>query len=90
MLWHACSCGSQALVCTHEAATAEEVEPYLSWRLRPLRPMLMFGRCFKQSPPCPKSQSLAYFWEDPHKQSKDFYRDCLASVFLQGSWVGVS
>ena len=29
---------TQVLTLTHELATVEELEPYLSWRLRPARP----------------------------------------------------
>ena len=75
---------TQVLTLTHELATVEELEPYLSWRFRPARPMLMFGRSYKMSPQCSKAQSVTYFWKDRDPQ-REYSFGAGVSVVSSGS-----
>ena len=42
----------QAVVLTHTGATAAEMEPYLTTRLRPLTPVVLYGREGQAEPVC--------------------------------------
>lgn len=49
---------------TWEGATDAEMEPYLSWRLRPTTPLVVYGRAANQPPTCHKNIALWYWWKD--------------------------
>ena len=59
----ASACG-QALVLSHEAASKQEMQPYLSEKLWPLRPLVLFGRSASRQPPCHKEECVWYAWRD--------------------------
>jgi len=52
-------------VLSHELATAAEMEPYLQEVLRPLRPLVLYGRAAGLEPNCQKQEALYYGWRDP-------------------------
>lgn len=54
----------QALVLSHEMASPEEMEPYLQEVLRPLRPLVLFGRAAGLEPKCHKQEAVYYGWRD--------------------------
>ncbi len=54
----------EVLALTHEGASAQEMEPYLGWRMRPARPLLMYGRSYSSDPTCGKQESVWWFWKD--------------------------
>ena len=54
----------QAVVLTHTGATAAETEPYLSSRLRPLTPVVLYGREAKAEPVCHPEECVYYAWRD--------------------------
>ena len=49
---------------THQSAPNELWEPYLSYLLYPLRPLVLFGRDAALSPSCPKEEAVYYGWKD--------------------------
>ncbi len=55
----------KVIAVTWEGATAAEIEPYLSWRLRPVCPLVMYGRCAGSDPACHKNIALWYWWKEP-------------------------
>ena len=55
---------AKALVLTHESAPSDLWEPYLGHLLRPLRPLVLFGRDASLQPRCPKDQAVFYGWKD--------------------------
>ena len=55
---------AQVLVVSHELASPQEYEPYLAWRLRPVRPLVMFGRSAVLEPRCSKWEAVYWFWKD--------------------------
>ena len=55
---------AKALVLTHESAPSELWGPYLGHLLRPLRPLVLFGRDASLQPRCPKDQAVFYGWKD--------------------------
>ena len=54
----------RVLVLTHEAATKEQWEPYLRYRLAPCEPLIMYGRSAKLEPKCKVREALYWFWMD--------------------------
>ncbi len=48
----------QALVWSHELATAAQMEPYLQEVLRPLRPLVLYGRAAGLEPKCHKQEAV--------------------------------
>ena len=58
----------QALVLTHPRSHESEWEPYLSWRFRPLRPLVFLGRTAASEPPCKKEETVYYAWKDLEAQ----------------------
>ena len=49
---------------THQSAPNELWEPYLSYLLYPLRPMVLFGRGATLQLSCPKDEAVYYGWKD--------------------------
>ena len=54
----------QALALTHTGASEAELEPYLSTRLAPLQPVVLFGRNAKRVPECHPQECVYYAWRD--------------------------
>ena len=48
---------------THESAPNELWEPYLSYLLKPLRPMVLFGRDASCQPSCPREEAVFWGWK---------------------------
>ena len=57
----------QALVLTHEEASATEKFPYLSVMLRPMQVLEFYGRCATRDPVCPEFEVVFHWWKDPAK-----------------------
>ena len=55
----------QALVLSHEKATEEEMVPYLLEVLRPLKPVVIYGRTADLPPKIVKKEAVYYGWRDP-------------------------
>lgn len=53
-----------ALVLTHERAPTDLREPYLAHRLRPLRPLTVYGRDRSSQPRCLRDRTIWYAWKD--------------------------
>ena len=58
----------QALVLTHESAPSDLWEPYLGHLLRPLRPLVLFGRDASLQPRCPLDHAVFFGWKDNGEQ----------------------
>ena len=54
----------QALLLSHEGATGHELEPYFQHVVRPLVPLVLYGRFARRDPPCHKQECVYYFWRD--------------------------
>ena len=54
----------QVLVVTHELATPQEYEPYLAWRLRPCRRLVLHGRSATLELRCSKWEAVYWSWKD--------------------------
>ena len=63
---------AKALVLTHESAPQELWEPYLGHLLRPLRPMVLFGRDASLQPRCPREAAVYYGWKDTGDRNLEF------------------
>ena len=68
---------SQVLVVTHEMASPQEYEPYLSWRLRPCRLLALRGRSATMDPPCSKWEAVYWFWKGPACKALFFFGVCV-------------
>jgi len=55
-----------ALVLSHEVATAAEMQHFLQEAVRPLRPLVLYGRAAGFEPKCHKQEAVYYCWRD-HK-----------------------
>ena len=60
-LW---SCRCQALLLSHEGATGHELEPYFQQVVKPLDPLVLYGRFERRDPPCHKQECVYYCWRD--------------------------
>ena len=63
---------AKALVLTHESAPQDLWEPYLGHLLRPLRPMVLFGRDASLQPRCPRDVAVYYGWKDTGDKNLEF------------------
>ena len=52
----------QAVVLTHTGVIAAEMEPYLASRLRPLTPVVLYGREGQAEPVCHPMECVYYGW----------------------------
>lgn len=59
---------SEALVVTYEGSRIEDQDCYLSERLRPLQPLLLWGRTAAQEPSVKKEEAVWYWWKDVARQ----------------------
>ena len=55
---------SEALVLSHEGAPAPLWEPYLSHLLRPIKPLVLFGRDTSLQPRIPVDNAVWFGWKD--------------------------
>ena len=55
---------SKALVVTYSMQRTDEVDDYLSQKLAPVVPLLVFGRVAGAEPKCTKDKALFYCWKD--------------------------
>jgi hypothetical protein len=63
----------QAFILSHELSPKEEMDTYLARQLKPLRPMISFGRAAKADPECKTHECVWYWWKDQKIQkSKTF------------------
>ena len=62
----------QALILTHESAPPDLWEPYLGHLLRPLRPLVLFGRDASLQPCCPHDCALFFGWRDTVAKMSEF------------------
>ena len=58
------TCLAKALVLTHESAPQQLWEPYLGHLLRPLRPLVLFGRDASLQPRCARDVAVWWGWKD--------------------------
>ena len=54
----------EALLLSHEGATGPELEPYFQHVVKPLVPLVLYGRFARRDPPCHKQECVYYFWRD--------------------------
>ena len=54
----------QVLVLSHEGASRQEMQPYLSQKLWPCRPLILYGKAAAREPPCHKQECVYYAWRD--------------------------
>ena len=54
----------QALILTHELTPETEFDTYLTRTLKPVRPLISFGRSAKAWPPCEPSVAVFCWWRD--------------------------
>ena len=59
-----CEYLDEALVITHESAPPCTWEPYLQHRLRPLRPIVCWGRDRSSQPSCAGKHAVWWWWKD--------------------------
>ena len=57
-----CRFPPQALLLSHEGATKQELEPYFQEVVKPLVPLVLYGRFAKREPACHKQECVYYFW----------------------------
>ncbi len=55
-------CRCQALLLSHEGATVHDLEPYFQHVVKPLVPLVLYGRFAKRDPPCREQECVYYFW----------------------------
>ena len=55
---------SQAIILTHEDTPKQYYDTYLADRLRPLKPLLSFGRAAKQAPVVKAYLAVWSWWQD--------------------------
>ena len=55
-------CRCQALLLSHEGATGHDLEPYFQHVVKPLVPLVLYGRFAKRDPPCREQECVYYFW----------------------------
>ena len=67
----------QVLLLTHEGASMAEWEPYMSYRLRPCRPLVFYGRSASRKPPCSKEHAVWWVWKDHRSLGHVCFRPCL-------------
>ena len=81
----------QALVLSHPRSHESEWE-YVSWRLRPLRPLLFLASSAATEPPCKAEETVYYAWKDlqaellvavPQRQSLELRRLLPKRVFIK-------
>jgi len=55
----------QVLILTHEdEQDAKVFIPHIEHYVRPVRPLVLFGRSFRAEPECGKKESVWYGWRD--------------------------
>ena len=54
----------QALILTHELTPESDFDTYLARTLKPVRPLISFGRSAKAWPPCEPSVAVFCWWRD--------------------------
>ena len=60
---------AEALVLTHEDSKKEHMDTYLRDKLRPVRPLLCYGRAAFRSPKVEVNKAVWYWWQDCHIHS---------------------
>jgi hypothetical protein len=59
----------QAFILSHELSPTKEMDTYLARQLKPLRPMISFGRAAKADPECKTHECVWYWWKDQKIQN---------------------
>ena len=54
----------QALIITHELTKSEDMDQYLAQKMKPMVPLLVYGRSARAAPTCAPNDCLWYGWRD--------------------------